>query len=71
MILLLVPYFTKKEAFKKFTEFFNNTQVFHPLYSMIYTVNLGLHDCVGFLQIWSHIYIICICNRMDGCGIRD
>ena len=22
---------------------------------MLYTVNLGLRDCIGFLQIWSHI----------------
>ena len=29
--------------------------VFDPLYSMLYTVNLGLHDCVGVSQIQSHI----------------
>ena len=53
--LLLVPSFTKKEAFKIFMEFFNNTQIFHPLFSMLYTGNLGLCYCVGFLQIWSQI----------------
>ena len=25
------------------------------MYSMLYTVNLGLHDCVRFLQIWSQM----------------
>ena len=55
-VLLLVPSFTTKEVFKKLQIFFNNTQVFHPLYSMLYTVNLGLRDCVGFLQIRSHIH---------------
>ena len=30
-------------------------QVIHPMYSMLYTVNLGLCDCVGFSQIQSHI----------------
>ena len=39
--LLLALSFTKKE-FKKFLIFFNNMQVFHPMYSMLYTVNLGL-----------------------------
>ena len=51
--LLLVSSFTKKEGLKKFTEFFNNTQVFHPMYSMLYTVNLGLCDYVPVLQIRS------------------
>ena len=55
-VLLLVPSFTKK-ALKKFTKFFNNTQVFHPMYSMLYTVNLGLCDCVGFSQIRSRMSI--------------
>ena len=32
--VLLVPSFTKKEAFKKFTDFFNYTQIFHPMFSM-------------------------------------
>ena len=54
-VLLLVPSFSKKEAFKKFMEFFNNTQVFHPMYSMLYTVNLGLCDYVLFSQIRSHM----------------
>ena len=27
-------------------EFFNNTQVFRPMYLMLYTVNLGLCDYV-------------------------
>ena len=53
--LLLVPFFIKKEALKSLRNFFNNTQVFHQLYSMLYTVNLGLHNCVGFLQIRSHL----------------
>ena len=53
--LLLVSSFTKKEAFKQFTNFFNNTQIFHPLFLMLYTGNLGLRYCVGFLQIQSHI----------------
>ena len=46
-----------KEGLKNFTEFFNNTQVpvFHPIYSMLYTVNLGLCDYVPFSQIQSHI----------------
>ena len=35
--------------------FFNNTQVFYPMYSMLYTVKLGLCDYVPFSQIWSHI----------------
>ena len=29
---------------------FKNTQVFHPLHSMIYTENLGLHDCWVFVD---------------------
>ena len=53
--LLLVPCFTKKEGFKKFMEFFNNTQVFHLMYSMLYTVNFGLCDYVPFSQILSHM----------------
>ena len=31
-------------------------QVFHLLYSMLYTENLGLHDCVWFLQIRSQLF---------------
>ena len=54
-VLLLVLFFSTKESFKQFTEFFNNTQVFHPIYSMLYTVNLGLRDCVGLSQIRSQI----------------
>ena len=38
-------------------EFFNNTQVFHPMYSMLYTVNLGLCDYVPFSQIRSHMQV--------------
>ena len=57
-ILLIVPSFTKKEGFKKLMEFFNDMQVFHPLYSMRYTVNLNLHDCVGFSRIQSHIHLV-------------
>ena len=60
--LLLVPSFTKKEGLKKFTEFFNNMQVFHPMYSMLYTVNVGLCDYVPFSQIRSHIMIILHCR---------
>ena len=40
--VFLVPSFTTKEAFKKLAEFFNNMQVFHPLYSILYTVNFRL-----------------------------
>ena len=55
-LLLLVPSFTKKEAFKKFKSFFNNMQIFHPLFSMLhYTGNLGLRYCVGFSQIQSQL----------------
>ena len=54
-ILLLVPSFTKKEGLKNLWNFFNNTQVFHPMYLMPYAVNLGLCDYVPFSQIWSQI----------------
>jgi len=30
-------------------------QVIPPLHSMLYAENFGLHDCVGFSQIWSQI----------------
>ena len=53
--LVLIPSFTKQEGLKEYTEFFNNMQVFHPMYSMLYTVNLGLCDYVPFSQIWSHM----------------
>ena len=46
--ILLVPSFTKKEGFKNLRNFFNNTQAFHPMYSMLHTVNLGLCDYVPF-----------------------
>ena len=45
--LLLVPSFTTKKVLKTFTGFFSNTQIFHPMFSMLYTGNLGLHYCVG------------------------
>ena len=61
--LLLVPYFTKKETFKQFMEFFNNTQVFHPMYSMLYNVNLGLCNYVPFSQIWSQILFLCLLSN--------
>ena len=32
-------------------------QVFHPLHSMLYTEDLELCNCVGFLQIQSHILV--------------
>ena len=51
--LLLVSSFTKKEAFNKFMDFFNNMQNFHPCFSMLYTGNLGLRYCDRFLQIRS------------------
>ena len=45
--LLLVSFITKSNAFKYI---FNKMQIFYLLYSMLYTtVNLGLHNCVGFL----------------------
>ena len=44
--VLLVPSFTKKEAFKKFTNFFQYMQIFHQLISVLYTGNLGLCYCV-------------------------
>ena len=56
--LLLVPSFTTKEVFKQFMEFFNNMQMFHQLFSMLYTGNLDLRYCVGFLQIRSHILMV-------------
>ena len=55
--LLLVLSVTKKKALTNFTEFFNHTQIFHPLYSMLCTVNLGLRDSVGFLQIRSQLIV--------------
>ena len=41
-------------------EFFSNMQVFHPMYSMLYTVYLGLCDYVPFSQIRSHILKVLI-----------
>jgi len=52
--LLLRHSFTKKETLKKFPEFFQYTNI-HPMYSMLYTANLGLCDYVLFSQIWSHL----------------
>jgi len=52
--LLLRPSFTKKEMFKRFTEFFQQYANLHPMYSMLYTANLGLCDYVLFHR--SHTY---------------
>ena len=57
--LLLCPSFTKKEMFKKFTEFFQQYAIMLPMYSMLYTANLGMRDYVLFSQIWSHM-ICCL-----------
>ena len=62
-LLLLVPSFTKKEGLKNLQIFFNNTQVFHPMYSVLNTVNLGLCDYVPFSQIRSHIVDIIIFGK--------
>ena len=45
-VLLLVPSFTMKERLKNLQNFFNDTQVCHPMYSMLYSVNLGLREYV-------------------------
>ena len=34
-------------------------QIFHPMFSMLYTGNSGLRYCVGFSQIRSHIVLFC------------
>ena len=50
-------------------------QVFHPMYSMLYTVNVGLRDCVGFSQIWSHMKRVrpskAWVNKCTSCEIKD
>jgi len=51
--LLLRPSFTKKEMFKKFVELFQQYANIHSMYSMLYTVNLGLCDYALFSQIRS------------------
>ena len=42
-------------------EFFNNMQVFHSMYLMLYIVNLGLCDYVPFSQIWSRMVALYSC----------
>jgi len=55
--LLLCPFFTKKEIFKKFTEFFQQYANMHPMYSMLYTANLDLCDYVLFSQVRSNMQL--------------
>ena len=64
--LLLVPSFTKKEGLNFLFEIFNDTQVFPPMYSMLYTVNLGSCDYVPFSQIRSHIIVVITGNTQVG-----
>ena len=52
---LLVPSFTMNGVFKSLQNFFNNTQIFHQLFSIFYSGKLGLRYCAGFLQIQSHM----------------
>ena len=64
IFLLLVPSFTKKKAFKKFTEFFQQYAKFSPI------VNLGLRDCVRFCRS-GHIYSQLLCKKtrsISACG---
>jgi len=47
---------TTNKVFKTIMWFFNDTHVFHPLYSMLHTVNLGLHDCVGSVDLITNVF---------------
>ena len=53
--LLLDSSFTKKEALKNLWNFQRHASM-HPMYSMLYTANLGLCDYGLFSQIQSHIH---------------
>ena len=44
-------------------EFFQQYANMHPIYSMLYTANLGLCDYVLFLQIRSHIKLIHVLGK--------
>ena len=55
-VLLLVPSFTKKKAFKNLWIFKNNTQVFHPMYSMLYNSKFRLAElCRVFADLVTYI----------------
>ena len=60
--VLLHPFFTKKETFKKFMDFFQKYTNMHTMYSMLY---IGLCDYVLSSQIWSHI------SLLNDCSIRE
>ena len=52
--LLLCPSFTKKEMFKKFTDFFQQYTNMHPCIQC-FILQIKACDYVLFLQIRSHI----------------
>ena len=60
--LLLDVFFSTNQAFKK------NSIIFFKIrkyFTHLYTENLGLRDCVGFLQILSHIMCKSVCLLYD------
>ena len=64
--LLLDYFFNKKNAFINLQNFFNNTQIFYPLYSTLYTVKLGLRDCVRFFE--NNFRKLGMCSQL-ACGL--
>ena len=60
---------TTDQALKKSCNFLMMHKYFTHCVSMNYTENLGLQDCVGVLQIQSHIDISWFANMADNQNI--
>ena len=54
--LMVSPFLHEERGVKNFMKYSNDTQVFHPIYSMFYIVNLDLCDYVPFSQIRSQMF---------------